>query len=138
MKTIIAQLEFLRKYAKTIHYNYVGPDFLSIHKYMDKVEKPINEFIDEIKEKYFMYNKMRVPSFYEIDTFVLEMLKAAEGKYSVSGLSEKCKALVITIDQTIQAAPAEGLDNGDIDLLARIQSHFKTSVALLQNVQDIK
>lgn len=137
MKIIIIQLEFLRKYAKTIHYNYAGLDFLSIHKYMDKVEKPINGFVDEIKEKYFMYNKLMVPSFQEIDPNVLELLSITDGEYSVSELSEKCKAFVITIDQTINN-PSLNLDNGDIDLLSRIASHFKTVVALLQGVQWIK
>lgn len=137
MVNIIARLEFLRKYAKTIHYNYAGPDFLGIHTYMDAVAKPIDEFIDEIKEKYFMYNQMQVPSFETIDSLTIEMLKtASDSGYSVQKLAQECKAFVITLDEVINTMSST-LDNGDIDLLSRIESHFKTVAALLQNVHPM-
>ena len=49
MKDLITTLQLIYVIAKTIHYNYKGDDFLSVHKYMDEITdeeaKPIAEKI---------------------------------------------------------------------------------------------
>lgn len=129
MKDLIITLQLIYVIAKTIHYNYKGDNFLSVHKYMDEIADPIqDEFIDAIKEKFFMANNEPIPSFGEIYEEVTSMSKIAGEQYSIQLLFDEIRIAIYKIDQ-LSKNPS--LHAGTIDLLGKIASHFQTNIALL-------
>lgn len=132
MKDLIINLQTIYVIAKHIHYNYVGINFLSVHKYMDEVADPIQyEFIDAIKEKFFMANGEQVPSFPEIYTAVINYCETHNNFFTINELLEEIRVALYRIDQ-LSRDPS--LHSGTIDLLGKIASHFQTNIALLQHL----
>ena len=129
MKDLIIYLQFIYVISKTIHYNYRGDNFLSVHKYMDEISEPIqDEFIDGIKEKYFMANGEIVPSFEDIYEEILPMIKTVKSDCSLPILYEQMRMVVYKIDQLSRDS---SLHAGTVDLLGKIASHFQTNIALI-------
>lgn len=54
MLEIIARLIGLKNTLKLYHWNIKGQTFNADHPYLDEIEEPIDNFIDELVEKYFM------------------------------------------------------------------------------------
>ena len=132
MKDLIINLQTIYVIAKHIHYNYVGINFLSVHKYMDEVADPIqDEFIDAIKEKFFMANGEQVPSFPEIYNSVINYCETHNNFFTINELLEEIRVALYRIDQ-LSRDPS--LHSGTIDLLGKIASHFQTNIALLQHL----
>lgn len=132
MKDLIINLQTIYVIAKHIHYNYVGINFLSVHKYMDEVADPIqDEFIDAIKEKFFMANGEQVPSFPEIYNAVINYCESHNNLFTINELLEEIRVALYRIDQ-LSRDPS--LHSGTIDLLGKIASHFQTNIALLQHL----
>ena len=129
MKDLITTLQLIYVIAKTIHYNYKGDDFLSVHKYMDEITDPIqDEFIDAIKEKFFMANGDSIPSFPEIYQKVSDYCLLHNDSFSLEDLVGEIKIALYRIDQLSKDS---SLHAGTIDLLGKIASHFQTNIALL-------
>lgn len=132
MKDLIVNLQIIYVIAKHIHYHYKGDNFLSIHKYMDEISNPIqDDFIDAIKEKFFMANGERVPPFSEIYQSVINYCLLHEESFLLSELLSELKTALYRIDQ-LSRDPS--LHAGTIDLLGKIASHFQTNIALLQHL----
>lgn len=132
MKSLLVQLQFIFAYAKTIHYNFHGKNFLSVHKYMDKVVDDIDDYADEIREKYFMYNGFLNPPFDEIYEETSNKLKNVQN-YTLSGLADAIRVLTHDIEELVKNDKT--LDAGDTDLLGRLSSKFKTHYALLSHTE---
>lgn len=134
MKTLITQLEFIYAYAKHIHYNYEGANFLSVHEYMDDVTDGIHEkFVDGIKEKYFMCKGLPVPSFEETYGDVIDKIREVSD-FTIEGLCEQIKVLIYATDQVLR--DDKTLNAGDTDLLGKIASRFQTNLALLSRTRQ--
>ncbi len=52
MKTLLSNLVIYRSNIQTIHWKMRGKQFLSLHKFTDKMYEEINEYIDRVIEKY--------------------------------------------------------------------------------------
>ena len=132
MKELLINLQIIYVIAKHIHYNYVGINFLSIHKYMDEVADPIqDDFIDAIKEKFFMANGESIPSFPEIYQAVINYCTLHDNLFTVEDLLSEMRVALYRIDQLSRDS---SLHAGTIDLLGKIASHFQTNIALLQHL----
>ena len=132
MKDLIVNLQTIYVIAKNIHYNYMGNNFLSVHKYMDEIADPIqDDFIDAIKEKFFMANGDSIPSFPEIYQKVSDYCLLHNDSFSLEDLVGEIKIALYRIDQLSKDS---SLHAGTIDLLGKIASHFQTNIALLQHL----
>ena len=54
IKEVVARLHALKYSAKIIHWKLTGSRFFELHNYMDEVAEPIDNFIDDLMENYFM------------------------------------------------------------------------------------
>lgn len=132
MKDLIINLQTIYVIAKNIHYNYMGNNFLSVHKYMDEIADPIqDDFIDAIKEKFFMANGESIPSFPEIYQKVINYCILRDNHFTVEDLVGEIRVALYRIDQLSKDS---SLHAGTIDLLGKIASHFQTNIALLQHL----
>lgn len=128
MIDLIANLQSIYGMAKDIHYNYkTSPEFYSIHLLMDRVSDDYLDFIDSIKENYFMYNQLDIPTSAEI------FIKSAELNKDVS-IPELINLLKLAVYSIEQIKSDLNLDLGDDDLLGRISSKLKNDFALVSKV----
>lgn len=66
MFKLIVYLELIRLTSKHLHYHVKGPNFYSDHLLTDRIQENIIDYIDSIKENYYMASGEEVPSEYSI------------------------------------------------------------------------
>lgn len=134
MEKIIIYLEAIKGLAKDLHYETKGQAFYGNHLLMDRIHDHLDEYQDEIKENYFMYNEKSVPTHKTIIQNTIEMLPAddLDTQAKMGILNELIKTAIYHIEQTIK--DDKNLDAGDSDLLGRISSTLKNDSALLGRV----
>lgn len=134
MKKLIVKLEAIRAIAKTIHYEYEGENFYSIHKLMDRVSKDIYDWQDAIKEDYFMCYGLDIPSFIDIYSATINTLQDKD--INLQTLKDEINSTIALIEELCST---EGFDNnepsnltqGVLDLLGEISRGLGNSQALL-------
>ena len=134
MKKLIVKLEVIRAIAKTIHYEYEGENFYSIHKLMDRVSKDIYDWQDAIKEDYFMCYGLDIPSFIEIYSDTINTLQDRD--INLQTLKDEINSTIALIEELCST---EGFDSnepsnltqGVLDLLGEISRGLSNSQALL-------
>ena len=134
MEKIIIYLEAIKGLSKDLHYETKGQAFYGNHLLMDRIHDHLDEYQDEIKENYFMYNEKSVPTHKTIIQNTIEMLPAddLDTQAKMGILNELIKTAIYHIEQTIK--DDKNLDAGDSDLLGRISSTLKNDSALLGRV----
>lgn len=134
MEKIIIYLEAIKGLAKDLHYETKGSAFYGNHLLMDRIHDHLDDYQDEIKENYFMYNEKSVPTHKTIIQNTIEMLPAddLDTQAKMGILNELIKTAIYHIEQTIK--DDKNLDAGDSDLLGRISSTLKNDSALLGRV----
>lgn len=134
MEKIIIYLEAIKGLAKDLHYETKGQAFYGNHLLMDRIHDHLDDYQDEIKENYFMYNEKSVPTHKTIIQNTIEMLPAddLDTQAKMGILNELIKTAIYHIEQTIK--DDKNLDAGDSDLLGRISSTLKNDSALLGRV----
>lgn len=134
MEKIIIYLEAIKGLAKDLHYETKGQAFYGNHLLMDRIHDHLDEYQDEIKENYFMYNEKSVPTHKTIIQNTIELLPAddLDTQAKMGILNELIKTAIYHIEQTIK--DDKNLDAGDSDLLGRISSTLKNDSALLGRV----
>lgn len=134
MEKIIIYLEAIKGLSKDLHYETKGAAFYGNHLLMDRIHDHLDDYQDEIKENYFMYNEKSVPTHKTIIQNTIEMLPAddLDTQAKMGILNELIKTAIYHIEQTIK--DDKNLDAGDSDLLGRISSTLKNDSALLGRV----
>ena len=67
MLEIISRLIALKNTLKLYHWNIKGQAFNADHPYLDEIEEPIDNFIDELIEKYFMaVDRTNLPVLFDV------------------------------------------------------------------------
>ena len=134
MEKIIIYLEAIKGLSKDLHYETKGQAFYGNHLLMDRIHDHLDDYQDEIKENYFMYNEKSVPTHKTIIQNTIEMLPAddLDTQAKMGILNELIKTAIYHIEQTIK--DDKNLDAGDSDLLGRISTTLKNDSALLGRV----
>ncbi len=135
-RTLVYYLQAIVGLCKDIHYTLSGSCFITNHKYVDDIEEAINPYIDEIKENYFMYNKIEVPSSYDVYTASAGLLEGfTEGeKDAYKNMGNLSTAMKVTIYMCDEMADGSKYDSGDKDLLGRLATDLKHYKALLDRI----
>lgn len=134
MFNLIVLLTSIREYAKDLHYSMSGIAFYSNHKLMDRIQKELYEFIDEIKESYYLANKAILPTSREVFEAALEFIPKELGNIGLPKLYELIKVTVYSIEDAAREIKA---DSGDSDLLGRISANLKNSLGILGRVIEV-
>lgn len=124
---LIYILTALQIYCKDAHYNFVGVDFKPLHEWADEILEPLQDFIDEIKENYYLFNELEVPRGTEINAQAANFVPD-----SVKGNKEILKNLLALVSMC--HTRLNGIDikeAGLSDLLGRLDSHLMKHIALL-------
>lgn len=132
MEELIIYLTAIASLAKDLHYNMSGKDFYGNHLLMDRIYDGIYDFIDEIKENYYMYNGLDTPSdamnIYPEVIKLLEKTDAEPIEAKLKALKDLTKDVVYLCDDFCNE---KKYDCGDKDLLGRIAVKMKNGAALL-------
>lgn len=136
---LINLLQAIAGLSKDIHYNLKGASFMANHEYMDEVHDTVTPYIDEIKENYFMYNDLAVPSsssvYVEaakiIDEHCVQSEEEGDNLYCITGLIRLIKVAIYTCEEVSENSTS---DVGDKDLLGRLATDLKKINALLGRI----
>lgn len=130
-------LTALQIYCKDAHYSFYGVNFKPLHEWADEILDPLQDFIDEIKENYFISRGLVVPRGTKINADAADYVPTALGD-NAQILANLLAILAMAHNKL------NGLDEKDAginDLLGRIDSHLLKHIALInlaitQNKRD--
>ena len=124
---IITLLIAIQNFAKDIHYNAKGDAFYSKHLFCDRIEEPIADFIDEIKEVVILGSgEVPPPSKEYLRNAVMEIPDITSDDRT------SFEMLLDLISRTLQTI--EELDNmtkGEENVFGGIAQHLQTMLGLL-------
>ena len=133
INNLICYLIALQNYSKDIHYNTKGDAFYSKHLLVDRVQENLSDYIDSIKEVFFLggMSKEPLPS-YEYLKKASELIPKIE-KDDKKSFQNLIKLLIKTI-QTIETIKT--VSKGEENLLGTIAENLQSSLGLIN--QQVK
>ena len=124
---LIEYLIAICNFAKDIHYNSKGDAFYGKHLLADRIQENLSEYLDQIKEVFFLpANKEPLPSA-EYLTEAAKLIPAISGDDKTDFASLQ-KLLIITL-QIIESI--EGLTVGEDNLIGEIAQNLQQSLGLI-------
>jgi DNA-binding ferritin-like protein len=117
MEEILIKLFAIEQKASDIHYNFKsGNSYFAVHKLMDEVREPINDFMDEIKEVIYLGHDEPAPNSKLI----------IDGASALLSDSLDLSYLVSLMDNAIQAIEniKSELDSGSSKVVDDISAHL--------------
>lgn len=124
---VIALLLVIQNYSKDIHYNCKGEAFYSKHLLCDRISEEINNYIDNIKEVFFL-------AIGEVPLSSKEYLKLAIDKIPNISNDDKDNFVELAqiISKTLQIIQdLNNLSIGEENLIGNIAENLQTSLGLL-------
>lgn len=123
---VIALLTAIQNYAKDIHYNCSGEAFYSKHLLCDRVSENISDYIDSIKEVYFLH-KFEVPL--NSKKYLEMAIDYIPPVYNDTQSFRKLYELILKTLGVIQ--DIKDLSVGEENLFGNIAENLETSAGLL-------
>lgn len=127
MLELVHILTALQIYCKDAHYAFYGIDFKPLHEWADEILEPLQDYIDEIKENYFIMRGLNVPRGVDINSAAADYVPTALGDNSQ--ILANLLAIIAMAHNKLNGI--EEKDAGLNDLLGRIDSHLLKHIALL-------
>lgn len=127
INTIIAHLIAIANYAKDIHYNCKGEAFYSMHLLADRVQENIYEYIDSIKETFFLAADIKTLPSKEY------LMQATLLLPDITGIDkEDFKELKKLITDTLRLIQnLNSMSTGEENLIGNIAENLQNSVGLI-------
>lgn len=127
INNLICFLIAIQNFCKDIHYNSKGDAFYSKHLLADRVQEELSQYIDDIKEVFFMaVEKEPLPSKEYLKSAVNLIPDIAEDDRTNF---ESLKKLIFTTLQQIEGL--ESLTKGEENLIGAIAQNLQSSLALV-------
>ena len=130
MLELLYILTALQIYCKDAHYNFYGIDFKPLHEWVDEIGGSLGDYLDEIKENYFLFNNIKVPRGVDINDGAKDYVPTGLG--SNKEILNNLLALITMAHNTANNIPEISGVLGLGDLLGRLDSHLMKHIALLQ------
>lgn len=127
MRELIVYLQALSIYCKDAHYGFTGVNFKSLHEWMDEINEPLADFIDEIKESYILRHGEKVPRGTVINAEAVQYVP--NDLSSNESILRAMNALLSMVNTHI--GNIADATRGDDDLLGRIGAHLQKHLGLL-------
>ena len=133
---LIALLLAIKGYSKNIHYTCHGDSFYGKHIFADRIESPINDYIDRLKEVCLLgklpegVRPLTTSEYDELAKQYYPETKETDDKYNFDKLQQLISDTLIYIEQL------ENLTKGDENLIGAIAEHLQQMNGLL-NLQNI-
>ena len=124
---LIAQLIALQNFCKDIHYNCKGEAFYSKHLLADRIQDNLSEYIDKIKELFFLANNKEPKGSKEYLEDAIKFIP--DIKQSDKESFEELKKLLIKALKTIEQLTK--LTKGEENLIGAIGEDVQTSLGLV-------
>jgi len=127
INNLIWHLMAVQNYCKDIHYNCKGDTFYSKHLLVDRVQENISEYIDNIKEIFFLAKGLvpRQSKFYLDETIVLIPPISKEDKKSFEQLQE------LILDTLQRIEEVNTTTKGESSLIDSIGQDLQQSLGLI-------
>lgn len=124
---LISLLIAIQNYSKDIHYNAKGDAFYSKHLLVDRVQENISDYIDSLKEVYFMGSDKEPLSSKEYLHEAMQLIPAIskDDKANFASLS----SLLIQALQLIESLT--DLSTGEENLIGAIAENLQASLGLV-------
>ena len=129
IRELVARLYAFKISAKLVHWKLYGPQFLELHEYMDDVAEPIDGFIDEILEKYYMATDIESLKTIE-DVFKTESLKFYAEKFN--NVENMIRSIINLADEIQDGIDEIDTYRGVNAILDEISAHMLKTRALLK------
>lgn len=126
MEEILIYLEAIQKTAKSIHYHSHGLNFFGDHLLMDRIQEPIYDFIDQIKENFYLASGDVPPHEKLLVTRLAEILE--DGDPNLDGLKWYLEHTIELLNNECKQHPDSASIN---DMLGSISSSLANSLGLL-------
>lgn len=124
---LISLLIAIQNFCKDIHYNCKGDAFYGKHLLVDRIQENISDYIDGIKEVYFLAgDKEPLPSREYLQS-AINFIPAITGDDITDFIS--LQKLLITTLQTIEEI--DGLTVGEENLIGNIAENLQGSLGLV-------
>lgn len=127
INNIIVSLLAIANFAKDIHYNCKGESFYSKHLLADRIEENLSDYIDQIKEVFFMAaGKKPLSSIHYLRMAaeqIPELASADKDNF------ESMQKLLIKALENIE--DLKNLTKGEENLIGAIAQDLQTSLALV-------
>ena len=127
MLDLIYYLTALQIYCKDAHYAFYGVDFKPLHEWADEIYEPLDGFIDDLKEQWFIGSDLVVPRGVDINAAAADYVPTALGENSQ--ILANLQAIMVMAHNKLN-----GLDikNAGInDTLGKIDAHLVKHIALI-------
>lgn len=129
MLELIVILKALSIFSKDdAHYSFKGIYFKSLHEWVDEINGPLQGFIDEIKENYFLARDIDLPRGTEINDMAKKYIPENIG--TNDDIIRSLHALLNMVNNRTKIDD-ESLTAGDQDMLGRISTHVQHHNALM-------
>ena len=128
MFDLIIALTVIHAMAKDLHYKVIGETFYGNHLLYDEIADGLEDYIDEIKENYYMCRDYDVPLARDIFAAAVEKMKDS----TAENLRSEIKAAVYLIDQL--ATQKGEFSEGDITLLGDISKNLSKKLGFANNL----
>lgn len=129
IRELVARLYAFKISAKLVHWKLYGSQFLQLHEYMDDVAEPIDGFIDEILEKYYMATDTESLKTIE-DVFKTESLKFYVEKFN--NVENMIRSIINLADEIQDGIDEIDTYRGVNAILDEISAHMLKTRALLK------